>query len=54
MMAELEIAEIPAELKYCEFCGALWLRPQGSEEVYCAHCAGWIAQELPALSQGRA
>ncbi|MGA9039294.1 MAG: hypothetical protein WB421_02055 [Terriglobales bacterium] len=27
------------ELKYCERCGGLWVRPSGSEEVYCASCA---------------
>lgn len=26
------------ELKYCERCGGLWLRPRGSEEVLCASC----------------
>ena len=27
------------ELKYCEGCGGLWLRPRGAEEVYCPECA---------------
>jgi hypothetical protein len=27
------------ELKYCERCGGLWLRPRGSEEVFCALCS---------------
>jgi len=26
------------ELKYCERCGGLWLRPQGTDGVYCASC----------------
>jgi len=26
------------ELKYCERCGGLWLRPQGNGEVYCGSC----------------
>jgi hypothetical protein len=26
------------ELKYCERCGGLWLRPQGDGEVYCGSC----------------
>jgi hypothetical protein len=26
------------ELKYCERCGALWIRPQGNSEVYCGGC----------------
>jgi len=33
---ELEIIEL--ELKYCERCGALWLRRCGSDEIYCATC----------------
>jgi Zn-finger nucleic acid-binding protein len=27
------------ELKYCERCGGLWLRRQGSQEILCASCA---------------
>lgn len=27
------------DLKYCERCGGLWLRPQGCEEVICATCS---------------
>lgn len=30
--------EIQVELKYCERCGGLWLRPQGGDGVYCATC----------------
>lgn len=26
------------ELKYCERCGALWLRRKGTERVYCGVC----------------
>jgi len=29
---------IQVELKYCERCGGLWLRPQGADDVYCAGC----------------
>jgi Zn-finger nucleic acid-binding protein len=29
---------IQLELKYCERCGGLWLRLQGTQEVYCAAC----------------
>jgi hypothetical protein len=32
------VHEILIELKYCERCGGLWLRPQGSNTVYCASC----------------
>lgn len=30
---------IQLELKYCERCGGLWIRPLESENVYCATCA---------------
>jgi len=33
----LEIVQL--ELKYCESCGGLWLRPKGSSQVECAACA---------------
>lgn len=36
------------ELKYCERCGGLWLRRQGSEEILCASCAARGA-ELPGV-----
>jgi hypothetical protein len=29
---------IQLELKYCERCGALWLRISGAQEIYCAPC----------------
>lgn len=34
------------ELKYCERCGGLWLRPIGDEAIYCTICARAMA-ELP-------
>ena len=37
------------ELKYCEHCGALWLREPGSD-VYCANCRPQIA-ELPVVQK---
>jgi hypothetical protein len=37
------------ELKYCERCGGLWLRPMGGEQIYCASCAQAIA-DLPPSS----
>jgi uncharacterized Zn finger protein (UPF0148 family) len=40
------------ELKYCERCGALWLRPQGGSEVYCSLCQMRMA-ELARPTQGR-
>lgn len=53
--------ELCLELKYCERCGGLWLRPVGSGQMFCARCAGEMAepparpQELtyPKLPRGR-
>ena len=38
LMSILEAKGIAMELKYCERCGGLWLRPQGDGEVYCGSC----------------
>jgi Zn-finger nucleic acid-binding protein len=38
--------ELQFELKYCERCGGLWLRPVGGGQVYCVVCAGAMG-ELP-------
>jgi len=35
------------ELKYCERCGGLWLRPKGNAEIYCGPCDREMA-EYPA------
>ncbi len=35
------------ELKYCERCGGLWLRPAGGAQIYCVGCAGAVAQMPP-------
>lgn len=37
-MGRKEGQEIQVELKYCERCGGLWLRPLGTDGVYCASC----------------
>ncbi len=37
------------ELKYCERCGGLWLRPVGGQQAYCAGCARTMA-EFPSAS----
>jgi uncharacterized Zn finger protein (UPF0148 family) len=34
----MEGQSIHVDLKYCERCGGLWLRPQGNDGVYCASC----------------
>lgn len=36
----IEGQEIHVDLKYCERCGGLWLRPILTEGVYCASCRG--------------
>jgi hypothetical protein len=36
--------ELYLELKYCERCGGLWLRPRDGEQVYCVRCAHEMAQ----------
>ena len=37
-ISRMEGQEIQVELKYCERCGGLWLRPRGADGVYCASC----------------
>lgn len=34
------------QLKYCERCGGLWLRPDGAAVPYCPVCASFM-DELP-------
>jgi Zn-finger nucleic acid-binding protein len=43
------MSELSFELKYCERCGGLWLRPSGGEQTYCVACGRAMA-ELPAPS----
>jgi hypothetical protein len=40
--------ELCLELKYCERCGGLWLRPVGGGQVYCVACGREMAQMPPA------
>jgi ribosomal protein L37AE/L43A len=41
---ELEdVDAIQMELKYCERCGALWLRLTGSDLIFCAPCSVILA-----------
>ena len=44
--------ESSLELKYCERCGGLWLRPVGGGQVYCVACARAMG-ELPPASYPR-
>ncbi len=37
-IGSMEGSELQLELKYCERCGGLWLRPQGADIVYCHGC----------------
>jgi hypothetical protein len=41
--------EMSLELKYCERCGGLWLRPAGGGQVYCVACASEMG-EMPPVS----
>lgn len=40
------------DLKVCEGCGALWVRPSAAPEVYCHRCAQRLA-EFPAARRRR-
>jgi hypothetical protein len=44
--------ELRFELKYCERCGGLWLRPAGGGQTYCVGCARQMG-ELPMRSGER-
>jgi hypothetical protein len=41
------------ELKYCERCGGLWLRPVGGGQIYCAGCAVTNATTSAGLNGAR-
>jgi hypothetical protein len=43
---KMEEVQGRVEMKYCERCGALWLRGIGSRDVYCCQCEGQM-RELP-------
>ncbi|MGA8539280.1 MAG: hypothetical protein WB566_07250 [Terriglobales bacterium] len=45
-ISEKQGQEIHVELKYCERCGGLWLRPEGMDGVYCSGCQSCLA-EMP-------
>ena len=40
--------ELQFELKYCERCGGLWLRPVGGGQIYCVACGREMAELPPA------
>jgi hypothetical protein len=43
--------ELQFELKYCERCGGLWLRPAGGGQIYCVACGREMAQMPPASKE---
>ena len=50
-MTEHTEAEARVELKYCESCGGLRVRPMGSGLVYCSSCEAQHADErVPLLA----
>lgn len=51
-MEGLETESIHLELKYCERCGALWLRLQGSDALFCAGCArSMVRSRTPSMER---
>ena len=46
------VDELQFELKYCERCGGLWLRPTGGGQIYCVACGREMA-DLPPASYKR-
>ena len=44
-IGEIESSHVGVELKYCERCGGLFLRPQSSAVVYCVSCATRLATQ---------
>jgi Zn-finger nucleic acid-binding protein len=47
-------SETSLELKYCERCGGLWLRPPGSGQIYCTNCFQAIAELPPPSAEAKA
>jgi hypothetical protein len=44
-------SNVHVELKYCERCGGLFLRTQGSNVVYCTGCAGQLAAKTEVIGK---
>ncbi len=42
-ISRLESTQVQVELKYCERCGGLFLRPQAGAVVYCGGCAAHLS-----------
>ena len=47
--AERQVSSL--ELKYCERCGGLWLRPAGGGQIYCTICSRAMAELPPATTE---
>ena len=43
--------KLSLELKYCERCGGLWLRPVGGQQICCAACGRAMAELPPAACE---
>ncbi len=43
-MASGQTEERELELKYCERCGCLGMRPKGGDQIYCGICAKAMAR----------
>ncbi|MFZ0760044.1 MAG: hypothetical protein WAM69_08855 [Candidatus Sulfotelmatobacter sp.] len=44
-------SELCLELKYCERCGGLWMRPVGGGQIYCTVCGREMAELPPASTE---
>lgn len=51
-MDHKEVSICCLELKYCERCGALWLRRSGGEESFCSVCLVQM-EDAPAPRRGK-
>jgi len=51
-MKNFESHAMQLELKYCERCGCLWLRPKGSDLIFCVACARAMAGLIPFWPRG--
>jgi len=47
----IEGSSIHVELKYCERCGGLFLRTQGTNLVYCTGCAVQLAAKTEVIGK---
>ena len=50
-ISRMESVEVQVELKYCERCGGLFLRPQATEVVDCCGCTAYLTAR-PHLAGG--